>query len=271
MSLGVIIKASEGLVLAAESRVTLSAGMNTPTGVQQIHVSFDNATKLLTFNGANKFIGAVTYGTATIGFRTVHSFIPEFETGLIPEERHTVENFSIKLSAFFLKQWTDGSMPGPQNPGGHNMTFEVAGYNAGEPYGRMYSFEIPNNPTPVEQSAGKDNFGIRWGGQREVVDRLLLGYDSRLLNILAQNGKINPTDIAGIQSLLASQLQLALPIQFMPLQDCIDLAVLFIRTTINAQRLTVGLRGCGGAIDVAIITRNNPLTFIQKKNLIVEQ
>jgi hypothetical protein len=88
---------------------------------------------------------------------------------------------------------------------------------------------------------------------------------------LAQNGKINPTDIAGIQSLLASQLQLALPIQFMPLQDCIDLAVLFIRTTINAQRLTVGLRGCGGAIDVAIITRNNPLTFIQKKNLIVEQ
>ena len=62
-------------------------------------------------------------------------------------------------------------------------------------------------------------------------------------------------------------MQLQVPIQFMPLQDCINLAILFIRTTINTQELTVGLRGCGGEIDLAIITRNNPLRFIQQKQL----
>lgn len=56
----------------------------------------------------------------------------------------------------------------------------------------------------------------------------------------------------------------------MPLQDCVNLATLFIKTTIETQSLTVGLRGCGGAIDVAIITRNSYLKFIKKKEIIVE-
>jgi hypothetical protein len=56
-----------------------------------------------------------------------------------------------------------------------------------------------------------------------------------------------------------------LPIDVMALQDYIDLATFFIRTTISGQRLTVGIRGCGGPIDVAAITRNNGLQFILKK------
>lgn len=47
------------------------------------------------------------------------------------------------------------------------------------------------------------------------------------------------------------------------------IAVLLIKTTIEAQSLTVGLRGCGGAIDVAIITKDSDLKFIQKKNITV--
>ena len=45
MSLGIVVKVPEGLVLAAESRVTLGAQMNTPMGKQAIPVFFDNATK----------------------------------------------------------------------------------------------------------------------------------------------------------------------------------------------------------------------------------
>jgi hypothetical protein len=269
VSLGIIIKAAEGMVLAAESRVTLSANVATPTGPQLIHVNFDNASKLLTFSGINQFVGAVTYGTATIGVRTAHSYIPEFENTLPVDQRLSIEEFAIRLSQFFSQQWANANMPDINNTTGHNMIFEVAGYNEGEPYGKMYNFEIPKNPAPIEQSPGQDNFGIRWGGQREIVDRLLMGYDSRLLDILVQNNKINAADVPNIQVIL-QQLQMPIPIQFIPLQDCIDLAILFIRTTINAQRLTVGLRGCGGAIDVAIITKNNPLKFIQRKDLIAE-
>jgi hypothetical protein len=62
-----------------------------------------------------------------------------------------------------------------------------------------------------------------------------------------------------------------IPIQAMALQDCVDLAVLFIKTTILGQNLTVGIRGVGGPIDVAIITRREGFKFVQKKILLLNR
>jgi hypothetical protein len=53
----------------------------------------------------------------------------------------------------------------------------------------------------------------------------------------------------------------------LPLQDCVELATFLIRTTIIAQGLSVDLRGVGGPIDVAIITRTEGLQYIQQKNV----
>jgi hypothetical protein len=270
MSLGIIIKSPEGIVLAAESRVTLS----TPTGNgnEMLHVNFDNATKLLTFSKPNDGIGVVTYGQAAIGFRTAQTFIPEFETLLKKENKEnlTVLEFAKELSDFFLSQWNNQGMPKASDYIGQDMTFNVAGFNSQEPYGRVYSFNIPRTPNPVEQSPSigdQYNFGITWGGQREIMDRLVLGYDSRILDLLLKSGIVQPNKLGEVAQIL-NQMQLAMPIQFMPLQDCVNLATLFIKTTINAQSLTVGLRGCGGAIDVAIITRADKLKFIQKKEIV---
>ncbi len=263
MSLGIVIKAPEGLVLAAESRVTLSSKNNKG---EIIHVNFDNATKLLTFSGANNNIGAVTYGAAAIGFRTAHSFIPEFETKL-KDEKLSVKDFSKKLSDFFLKQWNE-AMPQVKDYKGRDMTFVVAGYDEGEAYGIIYNFEIPRKPEPIIHHPKKSDFGITWGGQRDIVDRLMMGYDSRFLSLLIKEGIIKKEDVKEVEKKL-SPLRLALPIQFMPLQDCINLAALFNSTTIKTQELTAGLRGCGGEIDLAIITRNNPLKFIQRKQLVI--
>jgi 20S proteasome alpha/beta subunit len=266
MSLGIIIKAPEGIVLAAESRVTLS----TPTGngTEMLHVNFDNATKLLTFSKPNDGIGVVTYGQAAIQFRTAQTYIPEFEAVLKNEgnQKLTVLAFAQRLSEFFMSQWQQVI---PSNYNGPDMTFNVAGFDDNEPYGKVYNFNIPRLPNPVEQSAplnGIVQFGITWGGQREIVDRLVMGYDSKIFDILVKGGIINANDIGRVAPLL-SQLTLAMPIQFMPLQDCVNLATLFIKTTIDAQSLTVGLRGCGGPIDVAIITRDNCLEFIKRKKI----
>ena len=77
MSLGVAIKGPEGVVLAADCRVTIGAqAPNRP----QIMVHYDNATKLLNFSEPHNFVGAVTYGLGLIGQRTAHSYLPEFES-----------------------------------------------------------------------------------------------------------------------------------------------------------------------------------------------
>ena len=100
------------------------------------------------------------------------------------------------------------------------------------------------------------------------MDRLVLGIDTRLRDAIIQSGTITPDKLQQFNS-LCLQFQLPLPVQFMPLQDCVNLATLFIKTTIETQNLTVGLRGCGGDIDVAIITRTHPLEFIKKKKVVV--
>ena len=260
MSLGIAIKAPEGIVLAAESRVTLQAPIQQG---QTIHVNFDNATKLLSFSDPNTHVGAVTYGMAAIGFRTAHSFMPEFEASL-PPTRLPILDFASRLSDFFMSQWGT-AMPMPPDYSGPDMSFVVGGFNDNEPYGRIYLFGIPRSPLPVEQNP-HPNFGITWGGQREFVDRILQGFDSKLPKIIEQALGLSPVQMQQMMDAIKS-LMMNLPLIAMPLQDCVDLAIFFIKTTVDAQKLTVGIRGCGGPIDVARITKREGIKFVQRKEI----
>jgi hypothetical protein len=265
MSLGLVIKGPEGLVLAAESRITLGVKLATPQGPQQIPVYFDNAKKLLSFSEPNITVGLVTYGQAVIGQqtpRTAASFLPEFESSL-PKERLSVLNFAEKISEFYLNQWHLTMPPDDKLDNIPNMTLVVAGFNHDEVYGKVYLIEIPRAPKPIERS--KDNeFSITFGGQHDIVSRIMNGYDIRLPEVLKKDLNLSSEQITKFETII-KQFQLVVPLQVLALQDCVDLACFFIRTTMDAQRFSVGIRGVGGYIDIAIIKRNQKLQFIQRK------
>src|SRR5262245_17792082 len=121
MSLGIAFKGPEGIVLAADSRVTLGLLMQGPDGVTtQIAATYDNATKMLRVDGQTH-VGAVTYGLGAIGGkepRTAHSFMPEFEQALAQTNgrRLSVQEFAQKLSDFFMQQWNKSTPSGYQGP-----------------------------------------------------------------------------------------------------------------------------------------------------------
>lgn len=234
---------------------------------ETFHVNFDNATKLLSFSDPNRPVGVVTYGQGIVGKtnRTAQSYLPEFEYGL-PEQRLSVQEFAQKLSTFFLDQWNAAQ---PENYNGPPMVFVVAGYNEFEHFGRIYLFEIPGNPEPKEQNPGPDQFGMTWGGQREFVDRIIQGYDERVIEITSKLSSLNEEQKVLLKQQL-QQISMQLPFQLLPLQDCVDLAIFLIRTTIDAQRLSVVLRGVGGPIEVATITRREGFRYIQRKDIVGE-
>lgn len=260
MSIGIVIKGPEGLVLAAESRITVEAPL--PGSSASIPVSFDNARKVLGFSEPNLYVGVVTYGLGGIGFRTAYSYIPEFESTLPQGQRLSIQEFSQRLSDFFMQQWNAIMPSGFQGP---PLILVVAGFNDGEPYGRVYLISIPNAPAPIEQSPNPQ-FGITWGGQREIVDRLVRGYDERAVNLAQTTLNLTPQQIEQLRQVWAP-LQMQIPTQILPLQDCVDLSIFFVKTTIEAQRLTVGIRGCGGKIDIATITRKNGFKWVQEKTI----
>jgi len=144
------------------------------------------------------------------------------------------------------------------------MVFLVGGYDEGAAYGRVFEVAIPRAAEPVEKNAG-EQFGITWGGQQEYVNRLIHGFDSKLLALLQEDPGLDEDVVGRVQAKLA-QLSMPIPLLAMPLQDVVDLAIFFVRTTITAQTLSFGLRGCGGPIDVATVTRSG-LSFIQRKQI----
>ena len=246
MSLGIAFKGAEGIVLAADSRVTLTATNDSPSSNEVLHVYYDNATKLLQVNG-QEYVGAVTFGAGAIGLsspRTAHSYLPEFEAELIKAEagRLTVKDFASKLNDFFVRQWKTAQMP-PESP---PLDFLVGGYDEGEPYGRVYQFSVPTSPEPNEQQSGPGQFGMVWGGQTEFTDRIIAGFDGQLPYIAQEILGLNDDqrNVLGVQ--LKGRLEARIPYAFLPLQDSVDLSILLIRTTIAVQNWIVGIRGVGG-------------------------
>jgi hypothetical protein len=272
MSLGIAIKGPEGVVLAADSRVTIftQAPQMADQPLMLIPSTFDHATKLLRVRHENqKHVAAITFGAGAIGMtepRTARSYMPEFEKQLGAAARMSVQEFANALSAFFGKRWTDGGMPvdmGQQN----DMFFYVGGYDGDDPYGKVFGFSVPTAPEPV-LAIEDGQFGAAWGGQREIVDRLVQGFDPQVPIFAEESLGIapehrNPNEL---YNQLKVKVGAPIPWQFLPLQDCVDLAMFLIKTTIAYQRFTVGIRGVGGATDVAAITRDG-VNDIQMKQI----
>ena len=262
MSLGIAFKGPEGIVLAADSRVTLSGPLPGTNLLGQSH--YDNATKLLKVKEHDN-VGAVTYGLGALGGRqprTAHSYLLEFEAEVATEPRLSVEGFATRLGDFFRGRWSAANTPAEADA----MVFLVGGFDEGAAYGRVFEVSIPNSPAPVEKSA--DDFGITFGGQHEIAGRLLGGYDPRLEALVAANVHLNPAQTRNLRQKVLPSLAMPIPYQFLPLQDCVDLAIFLIKTTATLQGWTTGTRGVGGAVDVATITRTEGFRAVQEKRVV---
>jgi hypothetical protein len=263
MTLAVAVKGPEGLVLAVDSRLTLTA---TPAGGQPIVSYFDNATKLTRIEG-QPHVGVVTYGLGAIGTgqpRSVLGFVPEFETGLAAEggDRLKVVDIARKLGEFYAEQWQKAATPADSQP----ISFFVAGFDQGEAYGRIYGITVPSALEPEAYCA--DHFGARWSGQYELVNRLMSGFDPQASTIVKNRLKLQDQHVAGLEKEWAQKLDLPIPYQFFALQDCVDFAAFLVTMTSTVQAWTaVGNHGVGGAVDVATITRTSGFEAVQQKQI----
>ena len=255
MSLGIVINGPDGVVLASDTRVTLFGPGSTGS------VSFDNASKVLLLDGVGGRVAAVTQGDSTIGGRTIHSLMPEFRAwvGILSL---TVQQYAQKLSDFFMLKWRQAGSPQS------NIQFVVSGINLQSAYSEVYRFQVTDRPIPwLERPPGA--FGMSWGGQLEIVNRLINGFDYQIVQSIVS--AFPSIDANQLMQVLQSQSALPIPYESLPLQDCVDLAIFLMRTTITAQSLSTGLRGVGGTIEVITITPPEGVQWIQKREILGER
>lgn len=156
-------------------------------------------------------------------------------------------------------------MPKPEQWAGNpDMVFMLGGYDEGEVYRCVYEVDIPSRQVPKEWHTS--DFGPVWGAEQEFAGRLIHGYDPQLIPLVQKTLDLTADQNAALAKEL-SQLQVKIPYQFLPLQDCINLSTLLVRTTMEMQSFYVGVRGVGGHIDVAAMTKTGGFQPIEEKGV----
>jgi hypothetical protein len=279
MSIAVLIGVHDGVVLAADSAATLSMqpgpGVIVAPNVTGIVANvYDNANKI--FNIVKGLpIGCITFGSGNIGNASTGTVIKDLRQKLTdsPEglgfnsATYTMEGVA-QILADFLKGECEGLIPAVKN----NTTagFLLGGYSKPGAFGESWLVEITKGVVqPPKQLRKPETAGINWGGQTEVLQRIMLGFSPALFQVLGQisNPQQPATQIAQtVGTLLQARLQAPMIFAPMPIQDAIDLARFLIHAGIMFSRFLPGPNTVGGPIEIAVITKHENFKWISRKH-----
>lgn len=147
----------------------------------------------------------------------------------------------------------------------------VSGYNDD---GTCETYEL-RSPGEINKKMGINECGSTWIGQGDVVSRMILGYDEKMLNMPVFQRMSNKKNELLTQ---LHGLEYNIPWELMTLQDTIDLAVFLIKSTEILQKYADGInmdiggvQNVGGPIDVAVITEDEGVMWISEKKLHISQ
>ncbi len=231
MSLVVTVYVPSGIVMAADSRMTVMRSEDRGEGeektrVQQQLVFSDNAYKVVALGSVG--VGVSVYDAGVIDSQPVDSHVRRFE-----EEAVSADDNVTTVADKFLRYFETNH---PKVAVG----FHVAGYliegKASIPYVFVgHTVREPHMRRVNESEEGKVQYGITRSGDNMIVNRLI---DKQHLPLFAA----------------------------MPLQDAVDYAVHLIRTTIETMRFEPRFPSVGGAIDVLAVQPEG-MHWVQRKEL----
>lgn len=216
MSVAVTLTVSDGLIMGVDSAVTISFG----PGKTNI---YENAEKL--FQLGEKRVGIATLGMASIGERSIGSFIREFESRDVDgcmTNHHTLAEITESLRKFIYASYSSIIIPAVE--AAEKVPFDqvpvakrpslgllVGGYSDGEFLPELWKIPIPEaaqeNSAQLLQARGTS--GLTWHAVSGPINRYIKGFDLALLNELEQiiatalARPFNAEEIAKCQELFA--------------------------------------------------------------------
>ena len=267
MSIALVIKVYDGVVLASDSASTLFiSGKDGPRGVLNV---YNNADKIINLS-IGKPIGMIGWGMGGIGGASISTLAKDVRRRFMSEDnnwniksKYKIEDVVNRVRKFFYKEkYLPVYHDAEKKP---TIAFFIAGYSSESEAPEVWQVTIKNgeSPGPIclrDQKA----FGINWGGEIETIHRLIKGVGLRLPNVLGELG-IPKEQIEPAFNKISSMLEMPLVVEAMPIQDAIDLAQFLVKTTIEFVRFIPGAPTVGGPIDIAVISKHEGFKWIQRK------
>lgn len=245
MSFVITVYVPEAIVMASDSRQFVNAEGQMPSGerVKVETVASDFAYKTVLLKAQR--VGISTYGQDFLGGVSTASHVRRLaEEHLEPEDN--VESVATKLIAALKEQFPTA-----------DTAFHVAGFRKEDARSVPHVFFCHVATGQVERKnvdpqTGDIRYGARWGGQKDIISRL-----------------VNATHVRGDDG--KPQRVQPVPIVWPALnvQDAIDYAIYAVRTTIDTMRFEARPKNVGGPIDVLVLTPEKPF-WAQRKKLLGE-
>ncbi len=266
MTIAVVLKVGDGLILGADSAVTL-------TGSKGVTNGYFNAEKIFRL-GRDLRVGGVTYGLGQLGGRSITSLAKDLKALMSANEQpwsaspttYTIEEIATKLRRFYYEdryraEYAPRSLDTGKYPG---LGFFIGGYSANAEHPEVWRVEVDENgncDAPV-RVIDSDKVGALWAGQPEALNRLMNGYSGAVLEGLVQSGAPLDEAFKFLRSLPVTHLSAAA----MPIQDAIDLVKYMVEVTAGFVRFAPGPKTVHPPTDVAAITRHEGFCWVQRKH-----
>jgi len=261
MTVLVSVKINDGVVMAADSASSFASGM-----------IYNNSRKIVNIRQGLP-VGAMVTGAGGIGNESIETLLKDLrqrftdEHGSYPDWKldpahYTIQDIAVKMRQFLFDE---KSVP----LGATTWTkLRLCGYSAKRSLAEVWEVNLMGDTCPPPNCVQTEHqFGLRWDGEYEALDRLVFGLGTRFNEFAVKHG-LSVEHAMELREKLVPDLYELLFVEAMPIQDAIDLARYLAETTIGFIRFSVPRpKTVGGPIEIAVITKHEGFQWVQCRSI----
>lgn len=261
MTIAIALKIGDGLILGADSAVTIANPGAYPDNV------YLNAEKIINLVKGLP-LGAVTWGLGGFARRSNTRLAKDLRRRLsdpthpwwINPDQYTVEEVARRVEEYFYRELYQADYPSGGE--GTGFGFMIAGYGPEAAQGEVWAFDVEDDgscsgPFPV---LANETSGLFYRGQGEALHRLLRGWSSATVERLTSDDFPQHEVIQTLESVAP------LWNEAMPLQDGIDVVKYLIEVTAGFVRYMAEPTTVAPPIDLAAITLHEGFRWVARKH-----
>jgi len=255
----VSVKINDGIVMASDSASTFQNG--------QTYLHADKIVNLV----KGLPIGVMVTGNGGIGAESIATLLKDLRARLdgslahawkLDRPTYTMEHVAERVREFLFEEKTVAAGTEAW------MQLRICGYSAGKPLPEVWEVMLRGAECAAPKLVQPEqDFGVRWDGEYEALNRLILGVGTGFQDVAVTLGvpEEEAPDIAGK---VMEHLYENLAVAAMPIQDAIDLARFLVETTAGFVRFSIRKqpKTVGGAVEIATITKHEGFRWVQRRH-----